>query len=323
MGVRVGTQTDTVEVDKKVLLELTKRCNYFCAHCYTEASPWVHTVEPQPSQVHTLLTSLRKLGFPMVTLSGGELMLRSDIDTIVLSAPEGIKQWLFTSGIGIDDRRLKQWQHLVYGYCVSLDGGSQLHNRLRRSSRAFSDVIEFLRRAAHAGVRIQLQCMVLRQELEHIHVVVELAETLGVEGILFSHVSPDGRGREMQDAWLSPGDMEILYTYVQELQARTPVHLFTNLMPKDLIAKRFPKPVLHIQPDGRVLPWFGAPASHAIACLAETGWDLEHSLADIRWKGRVQVVFERAKAQAIRYEASVVPVDDLLVQAFRETVLCT
>jgi len=322
MGVKVDTNAGPFEFDKHVLLELTKRCNYFCVHCYADASPWAKGPEPRPVDVHNLRQSLSRLGFPLLTLSGGEVMLRKDIDALVGAGPYDVRQWLFTSGIGMDSGRLMKWQTAVEGYSVSLDGGSTLHNRVRRSPRSYDDIISFLRLLRRHGATVQLQSMVLRGHLEYIPILVELAQELGILGILFSHVSPDGRGRELSSDRMSPAELEELQGRIDELKPKTTVKLFTNLMPRQILKSRFPLPVLHILPDGLLLPWFGVRREHALGSLADCGWDLVSVLATGEWIGAVNEVFARARERAQLYPATAVPVDDILVETFRETSPC-
>lgn len=322
MSVAVATADGSIQLDGQVLIELTKRCNYHCRHCYTDASPWARTPEASPGELATLLESIHRLGFRAVTLSGGEPMLRGDVEEIVAAVPAGLEAWLFTSGLHLGPERLARWRRRLSGYAVSLDGGPARHNALRRNAGAFRQNLGFLRRAALAGARLQLQSMVLRDRTGSLPHLVELAEALDVERILFSHVSPDGRGLGMAAEQMDAAGLDALARTVQDLQRETAVRLHTNLMPRRLIESRFPPPALHVEPDGTVLPWFGVPRRFALGRLADRGWDLEALLG--AWTGRAEVegIFAAAREEARRHPGEAVPVDDLLVERFREPALC-
>lgn len=315
---RLKQGTESVLFDRDALVELTKRCNYFCDHCYTNASPHARGPEPMPADVGSLLRSLSRLGFRSAILSGGEPMLRRDIDEIVQEVPEGLDVWMFTSGIRIDEARLARWQGRITGFAVSLDGTRERHNELRRSARSFDDIVSFLRLLAREGCRIHLQSMVTRKARTHLSTIVELAEAIHAERVLFSHVSPDGRGAALHDDHMSVNDLDDLQAQVDQLQTNCNVVLHTNLMPRHLIEARFPKPVIHALPQGGVVPWFGAPATAAIGNLADSNWDLEASLLAARQSGGTLQTFERARRAALLYPGRAVPVDDLLVAAFRD-----
>ena len=307
-----------VDVDSQLLVELTKRCHCACAHCYTDAGPDVRTPEPSPRELETLLTSARRLGLQSVTLTGGEVMLRHDIDDIIEAVPPDVELWLFTSGIHLDDERLARWRTRVCGYVVSLDGTSTRHDWLRRRATSFDENSAFLRRLAKASCRVQLQSMVLRPDDEHLEPIVELAEAIGAERVLFSHVSPDGRGRALVGYHMDPAALDRLQARVARLQQDTAVRLLTNLMPTRIVAARFPPAALHVLPSGEVLPWFGAPRRLAVARLDASGWDLAEAVSRSPWPDRVSAAFARARASALEYEGAAVPVDDLLVCQFAQ-----
>jgi len=310
-----------LSVDANLLVELTKRCNYECAHCYTNASPRARSAEPSTAQVAELVGSAGRLGFRAVTLSGGELMLREDVEQIVAAAPPDVELWLFTSGIRVTTERLARWKRTVTGYAVSLDGDPRTHEALRRSRGAFAQITGFLKRLAAVGCRTQLQSMVVKDGLERLEIVIEIAEAMAVERILFSHVSPDGRGTQRGDLQMDHHELDELFFRVRGLQDSTPIRLRTNLMPRELAATRFPKPTLHVLPTGEILPWFGAPATFALATLSSR-WDLEEAFRARHGPELLDRVFDRARAAALAHPGAAVPVDDLLVAEFKREAVC-
>ncbi|HEX3685562.1 MAG TPA: radical SAM protein [Bryobacteraceae bacterium] len=312
----------TLDVDSHLLFELTKRCNYECLHCYTNASPRARTPEPSCEEIRRLVLSAHVLGFRAITLSGGELMLRRDIDEIIESLPGKIDVWLFTSGIHLGLERLLRWRPHVTGYTVSLDGLRERHNHLRQSPRSFDDITAFLKRVAALGLRLQMQCMVQRWEDDHLETVVEIAETCGAERVLFSHVSPDGRGFAFEESHMTARGLDALFSRVEALQKKTRVRLRTNLMPTGLVMDRFPRPAVHVPPSGEMLPWFGAPDRHALANLNAHGWDLKRATAISVLPSQIEQICARARVAAARWPGSTVPVDDLLVSEFRGFCEC-
>lgn len=322
MSISIRFLDQEVSFDGNILVELTKRCNYECVHCYADASPHAQTAEPSPHEIHALVASARRLGFRAITLSGGELMLRRDIDTIIEGLPSGVAIWLFSSGIRLDAKRLSRWTGKVTGYTVSLDGGRVQHNTLRRSPRSYDDIIGFLRRLGLLRLRVQLQSMVQRGQLSHLEPVVALAEVIGVERILFSHISPDGRGRQLINAQMNASELDDLFYKVQHLARQTVVQLHTNLLPRNMVSTRFPKPVIHILPSGEVLPWFGVSSRFSLGNLTLHGWDLEAMLSQQPFPAVVATLFALAQERATTYQGYAVPVDDLLVLAFRGALTC-
>ena len=312
----------TIDVDRQILIEVTKRCHCACAHCFTDAGPHVRTAEPTRNQVGTLVATARHLGLTSVTFSGGELMLRQDIDALVQAVEPGADLWLFTSGLRLGFDALLRWAARVAGYVVSLDGTAARHDWLRRRSGSFDENVAFLKRLAAAGCRVQIQSMVLGVDDEHLEPVIRLAEAVHAERILFSHVSPDGRGLSLADFHLGPEQLDALHARVKALQQDTPVRLRTNLMPKTIVEQRFPRMALHVVPTGEVLPWFGAPRAFAVAHLDAHGWDLARAIGRTRLSDTVTAAFDRARSAALGYAGDAVPVDDLIVRELRELAAC-
>jgi hypothetical protein len=241
---------------------------------------------------------------------------------VIEALPAGIETWLFTSGVQLDAHRLERWQRRITGYAVSLDGTRDQHNALRRSVRSFDDIIAFLKRLSALGLRIQLQSMVLRRSPDYFPSFIELAELLGVERILFSHVSPDGRGELLWTDHMRAAELDRLFEHVRSLQSSTPVLLRTNLMPKMIVQGRFPKPTLHVFPTGEVAPWFGASTRHALAHLYQYDWDLQDAFAASEMPADVDGAFRSAKHSALNYPGNAVPVDDLIVGQLRRIATC-
>mgnify|MGYP000859442034 CR=1 FL=1 len=62
----------------------TKRCNLYCKHCYRESGPDEDTVkELSTEEGKKLIDEIKKAGFRILILSGGEPLLREDIYELV------------------------------------------------------------------------------------------------------------------------------------------------------------------------------------------------------------------------------------------------
>jgi len=61
----------------------TRKCNQFCAHCYRDARPDADANELTTEEGFTLLDEIKKAGFMIMVLSGGEPLERPDILDLV------------------------------------------------------------------------------------------------------------------------------------------------------------------------------------------------------------------------------------------------
>src|ERR1700760_2290774 len=66
-----------------VHIDLTWRCNERCIHCYLDHED---AAELTLDELRTLLDSLAEAGVFFLTLSGGEIFLRKDLEQIVAHA---------------------------------------------------------------------------------------------------------------------------------------------------------------------------------------------------------------------------------------------
>ncbi|MBN2340414.1 MAG: radical SAM protein [Deltaproteobacteria bacterium] len=64
-------------------LEITRRCNLQCVHCYAESENKTFENELTFDEITEILTSARNIGIPELSLTGGEVMMRPDFLRII------------------------------------------------------------------------------------------------------------------------------------------------------------------------------------------------------------------------------------------------
>ena len=90
-----------------LLAELTYRCPLHCVFCYNPVNYTDHSRELDTAQWLDVLRQARALGAAQLGFSGGEPLLRDDLETLVGEARKlGFYTNLITSGIGLTDKRL-------------------------------------------------------------------------------------------------------------------------------------------------------------------------------------------------------------------------
>src|SRR5690606_8078184 len=93
-----------------VAWNLTKRCNLACAHCYIAAGDWHDTAgELRTDEVTRIAGEILALNpAPVFILSGGEPLLRTDLETIAeFAAARGATVVVGTNGTRLDDDRIR------------------------------------------------------------------------------------------------------------------------------------------------------------------------------------------------------------------------
>lgn len=109
-----------------VALNLTRRCNLQCAHCYLDAVTRSdgENGELSTDEVKTLLDEIAGLSDEtMVVMTGGEPLLRPDLDALARHAADlGLMVVVGTNGIALSDARVARLRDAgVRGVGISID----------------------------------------------------------------------------------------------------------------------------------------------------------------------------------------------------------
>ena len=131
-----GAQTPIPHV---VAWNLTRRCNLACAHCYISAGSWHAAAgELDTGECRRVLNELLELNpNPMLILSGGEPLLRDDLEQIAAHAAEGGATVVVgTNGTRLTDERIESLMSAgVQGVAVSVDSlDPRYHDRFRHAA---------------------------------------------------------------------------------------------------------------------------------------------------------------------------------------------
>ena len=136
------------------VVEITNRCNLRCPFCYS-ASGCARREELTLSEMRRVILDLRSLGCRLVTLMGGELLMRPEWYEIARVVKEtGMGLLLVTNGLLVDERirsRLVSLAPLAVG--VSLDGATPETYRSVRGVDGFSKVCRLLNDLISDGIR--------------------------------------------------------------------------------------------------------------------------------------------------------------------------
>src|SRR4029077_1495993 len=91
-----------------LLAELTYRCPLHCVFCSNPVDYTAHGAELSTDDWRRVLREGRELGAVQLGFSGGEPLMRTDLETLVAEARElGFYSNLITSGIGLTDARVR------------------------------------------------------------------------------------------------------------------------------------------------------------------------------------------------------------------------
>jgi len=166
-----------------LLAELTYRCPLHCAFCYNPLDYTATGAELSTEQWLRVLREGRALGAVQLGLSGGEPLLRDDVEILVAEARKlGFYTNLLTSGVGLDKKRIRAFRDGGLDHIqLSFQDSTRELNDFLSSTRTFalkSRVAALIK--AH-GYPMVLNVVLHRLNIDHVPQILEMAEALGAE----------------------------------------------------------------------------------------------------------------------------------------------
>jgi AdoMet-dependent heme synthase len=160
--------------------ELTRRCNLRCRHCYL--TDYDGDDELSTREWLGILDQIATLGGFVFTISGGEALLRDDVEEIAGHAVElGYFTRLFTNGTLINEERIKKlekvkWQAIE----VSLHGATaRSHEALTGMAGSFDKTLNAMRLIKAAGITLVMKGNLTKLNMHEVQAMIELAGELG------------------------------------------------------------------------------------------------------------------------------------------------
>jgi radical SAM protein with 4Fe4S-binding SPASM domain len=168
------------QVPLHVLLELTYRCNVRCVHCYLAGQEREMTL----AEIEPLLDDLAAAGCLILTLSGGEVLLRPDFFDVAEAAKRrGFALRIFTNGTIVTPRiadRLAALDPIVVESSL-LGGSAGTHDGITLVDGSFENTLGGVRLLADRRVRVKLKTTLMNANVGEVAEMERLAADLGVE----------------------------------------------------------------------------------------------------------------------------------------------
>jgi len=179
-----------------VIWNLIRRCNLTCKHCYSISADHDYAGELSTPEVFAVMDDLKAFRVPVLILSGGEPLLRSDIFEIAQRA-KAMRFYvgLSTNGTLIDAAMADRIAALGFDYVgISLDGIGATHDRFRRLDGAFDRSLAALRLLHARGVKVGLRYTMTAMNAHDLAPLLQLMNDEGIDKFYFSHLNYAGRG---------------------------------------------------------------------------------------------------------------------------------
>lgn len=205
---------------------LTRRCNLACGHCYLDAVQRKRDAGDElslPEAVRVVDEIAELAPGAMLVLTGGEPLLRRDLDDIVEHAAHaGLMPVVGTNGMLLDAARARRLRAAgAVGAGISIDGTTaEFHDRLRGQDGAWEGAVAGMRAARAAGLGVLMQTTLFAENRGQLAGFADLAAEVGAMALNFFFLVCTGRGVTQTD--LSPQAYEESLRDILVLQGARP-----------------------------------------------------------------------------------------------------
>ena len=181
----------------------TKKCNLYCKHCYRESGPDVKSVdELTTSEGKTLIDDIKKAGFKILILSGGEPLLREDIYELANYAYlNGLKPALGSNGTMITSKVAENIALSgISTVSISLDSvPGDYHDNFRNYKGAWKKAVNGIENSINTGLKVQINTTLTENNFHQFEDIVDFATELGVGAVHPFFLVPTGRGLNIEN----------------------------------------------------------------------------------------------------------------------------
>jgi pyrroloquinoline quinone biosynthesis protein E len=251
-----------------LLLELTYRCPLHCVFCYNPTDFARVGPELPTADWLRVLREARALGAVQLGLSGGEPLLREDLEAIVAEAHAlGFYINLITSGVGLTRTRIAALKAAGLDHIqLSFQDSTREMNDFLSSTRTFELKAQVAALIREFGYPMVLNVVLHRLNIDHVAEILAMAEALGAQYVELANTQYYGWAwRNREQLLPSRAQLERAEAATQRFRERVAGRIQVYFVVPDYFETR-PKPCMNglgsvflaIAPDGIAMPCHAA-----------------------------------------------------------------
>jgi radical SAM protein with 4Fe4S-binding SPASM domain len=208
-----------------VVFNYTHRCNLLCHHCYINATHPLFQdgtpkiAEPDTATCRRVIDSVAEYGAPVLLFSGGEPLMRKDLEELGTYAKnQGLRTVISSNGTMITKERAEKIKEAGFSYVgVSLDGLEAMNDHFRGVDGSFRKALAGISELKKAEVRVGLRFTITKQNRQDIPALFPLLAQEGIDRICFYHLVPSGRGEELKEILLTTAEIRETMDQIHQL----------------------------------------------------------------------------------------------------------
>src|SRR6266513_2349347 len=251
-----------------LLAELTYRCPLHCVYCSNPVDYTAYGEELATEDWLRVLREGRELGATQLGFSGGEPLVRDDLEVLVAEARRlGYYSNLIPSGIGLNERRIAALKEGGLDHIqVSFQDSTREMNDFLSSTRTFDLKQRVAKLVKKYDYPMVLNVVLHRLNIDHVQQILEMAEHLEAEYVELANTQYYGWAWLNRDKLLpSRAQLERAEGVTQRFRERLGNRMQIYFVVRDYFQTR-PKAsmsglgsvVLAVAPDGTAMPCHAA-----------------------------------------------------------------
>jgi len=202
--------------------EITRRCNLRCVHCRSSSEAEVkgHPDFTTEEGIR-IIDDISNYARPVVVLSGGEPLLRSDVfDLARYGTEKGLRMCIATNGTLVTDETCEAMKSSgIKMVSLSLDGSTrEVHDNFRQQEGAFEGTIRAASLFRKHGIEFLINSSFTKRNQDDIPAVYRLAKDLGATAWYMFMIVPTGRGEDIMNELISKEDYEEILQWHYEME---------------------------------------------------------------------------------------------------------
>src|SRR5499427_8538438 len=211
---RAGGGVSGAERPYTLVGELTYRCPLRCVYCSNPLDYDQHREELDTETWLRVLREAEDLGVVQLNLTGGEPLVRDDLEALVAEARRlDLYTNLITSGIPLRRERLARFRELgLDNVQLSIQDTEAIGANRIAGRRAFERKLTIATWVKELGFPLTLNTVLHRENLDHVADIVALAEQLGADRLELANTQYLG--------WALPNRAALLPTQAQLARKR-------------------------------------------------------------------------------------------------------
>src|SRR5499427_7519184 len=190
-----------------VFWEVTKGCNLRCIHCRATATELSSPTDLATRNAFAIIDQIADAANPILVLSGGEPLYRSDIFQLARYATDkGLRVALATNGTLLTKEVARMIADAgVKRVSISLDGAdAETHDSLRGIPGGFEAALYGFRNLKSVGMSVQINTTVARHNASQLPQVLDLARSIGADALHTFLLVPVGCGVDIAAEQMVP-----------------------------------------------------------------------------------------------------------------------